>query len=328
MANIHVSAPAKLFILGEHAVVFDGTAIVTAVDARLSVTIESHPNTTPHVTLDAPEVGLHGWHSSLKDITHKQDFSGESRFIESCIARFHQHKPIQDTLHITTKSHFARDLGLGSSSATVAATLFALAQLYAPELTSAQLFEMGLDAIRQVQKLGSGADLAAAIYGGTLYYVNQEPRQVHPIALTDLPMVAVYSGQKAGTVSYVKQVKQRRDQFPTIIDPIIATMLAIVDAGRTALNTHDWTKLGDLMNIQHGLLNALGVDTIALSEVVFAAHQADSLGAKLSGAGGGDCAIVLLDDNHAELQAALAHIGREILPYTLHAEGVRLEAHA
>ena len=329
MPSIHVSAPAKLFILGEHAVVYDGRSIVSAVDARLHVTIQTtSPSSQPAVTIDAPDVGLYGWQTPLADILSKTQFEGESRFLEATLAAFQQHTPLNADIAISTHMDFDRELGLGSSSATVAATLFALSQLFAPQLSNMQLFNTGLQAILMAQgKIGSGADLAAAIYGGTIYYVNQEPRQITALDIEKLPIVAVYSGQKAGTTSYVRQVKKLHDQHPTIINNIIQNMLTIVDAGKDAILQKDWPKLGRLMHIQHGLLHALGVDTSALVEVIFAAKAAGSDGAKLSGAGGGDCAIVLAStpSQREKLAAQLQTIDREILPYTLHANGVRVE---
>lgn len=327
MQSIHVSAPAKLFLLGEHAVVYGGQAIVTAVDARLHTTLSTHLSEHPTVTIDAPDVGLAGWQAPLQAVVKKTEFVGESRFIEGCIAIFHDAYPITDSLHISTRSTFDKNLGLGSSSATVAAVLYALAQAFAPQVSLQQLFEMGLDAIRAVQqKVGSGADLAAALFGGTVYYVNRTPRQIVPLEINDLPIVAVYSGNKAGTVSYVQQVRALHDAYPTAVQPIIHSMLEVVELGHTAIKQGDWQTFGQLMNVQHGLLHALGVDTLPLAEVVFAARAAGAYGAKLSGAGGGDCAVVLLDPAHYEqLQHAIAAIGRAILAFDLNADGVRLE---
>lgn len=328
MRKLHVSAPTKLFVLGEHAVVYDGRAIVTAVDARLHLIIRHEETEAGELEIHAPDVGLHHWQTNLADTLQKTDFSGESSFIESCLAVFNREVPLSGKFYIQTQSNFDPILGIGSSSATVAATLFALAQLFAPQITSMQLFEMGLEAIRAVQqKIGSGADLAAAIMGGTVYYVNQSPRQITALEIQSLPMVSVYSGKKAPTVSYVQQVKQLRDQHPAVVDPIIQTMLTIVDDGRDVINAGNWEALGRLMNIQHGLLHALGVDTPWLAAVVMAAREAGAFGAKLSGAGGGDCAVVLIEnEKRVALAESLASIRREILPYELHASGVREES--
>lgn len=328
MQSVAVSAPAKLFILGEHAVVYDGTAIVSAVDARLHLKLQVTTAPLPTVTIQAPDVGLQDWQAPLASVLSKDSFAGESRFIEATLVAFHQQHPLQHNIYIETHSSFDRNYGLGSSSATVAATLFALSRLFAPHASNMQLFEMGLEAILLAQgKIGSGADLAAAIQGGTIYYKNQRPRQITPLSIPTLPIVAVYSGQKAGTTSYVRQVKAVREQHPNLVDSIIQTMLDIVEEGKVALLQQNWLTLGRLMNVQHGLLHAIGVDTRALAEVVFAARSARCDGAKLSGAGGGDCAIVLASTaaQREALSTQLDHIGRTILPYTLNADGVRVE---
>lgn len=327
MRRVIVSAPGKLFLLGEHAVVYDGHALLTAVDSRLTLMIDHDPDaTTPTVTIHAPNVGLDGWSASLPEVLTRTAYANKSSFIESCLKRFHEQTPLTGGFVVRTQSDFGAELGLGSSSAVVAATLYALAQLFAPDTNRMTLFEMGLDAIQRVQTLGSGADLAAAIFGGTIYYVNRKPRHVIEIPLDDLPLLIIYSETKAGTVNLVKEVRARYRRYPAIVEPIIHAMLNTVEQGKQALEAEDWPTFGELMNVQHGLLHALGVDTAALAEIVFTARQHGAFGAKLSGAGGGDCAIVLATEKQqAALQTAFADQHRRVLPFKPHADGVRVE---
>jgi mevalonate kinase len=323
--EITVSAPAKLFILGEHAVVFDGTCIVTAVDARLYVKL-SH-QTEPRLYIDAPDVGLVAFQRPLTDVIAGQPSTLESAFIESCVRVFHEKHPISTGIRIETYSEFKREYGIGSSSAVVAAALFGLAQLFEQDFTKEELLKMGVGAIQRVQSLGSGADLAAAIYGGTLYYVNHEPRRIELLAVRDLPLLVVYSGHKASTRRWVEAVGDLQHRWPMIVNPVVESMLAIVETGKAAILTQDWSQLGTLMNIQHGLLHALGVDTASLSQIVHFAREQGAYGAKLSGAGGGDCAIILCDPDHiTDMRARLADTGYKTLELQANADGVRLES--
>ena len=322
--NLTVSAPAKLFLLGEHAVVFDGACIITAVSARLYVSLSRSQDTT--LTLHAPDVGLANYQKPIADVLASPEKAGNSRFVESCLAVFNERYSIQSGLHITTRTEFNPDLGIGSSSAVVAATLFGLAQLYEVDLTHAELLELGIEAIQRVQNLGSGADLAVAVYGGTIYYVNRIPRSVTPLPADKLPVFAAWSGSKVSTVNLVKEVEKLYARHPTIISPLIDTMLEIVEAGKKAILDEDWATVGELMNIQHGLLNALGVDTASLANIVFSARASGALGAKLSGAGGGDCVVILTTPTeYQSIQKKLAQAGLHIIDYTLNADGVRLE---
>lgn len=325
--EITVSAPAKLFILGEHAVVFDGTCIVTAVDARLHVKLSRRPDPVLHI--DAPDVGLADFQRPLTDVIAGQASTPESAFIESCVRIFHERHHISTGLNIQTHSQFKREYGIGSSSAVVAATLFGLSQLYEQDFTKEELLKMGVDAIQRVQTLGSGADLAAAIYGGTLYYVNREPRQAELLTVGDLPLLVVYSGHKASTRRWVESVGDLQHRWPMIVNPVVEAMLAIVETGKAAILTQDWSQLGTLMNIQHGLLHALGVDTASLSQIVHFAREQGAYGAKLSGAGGGDCAIILCDlEDVDDIRTRLTDAGLRILELKANADGVQIESDA
>ncbi|MBI5929001.1 MAG: hypothetical protein HY862_06815 [Chloroflexi bacterium] len=324
--KVKVSAPGKLFLLGEHAIVYDGVCLITAVDSRLYMTLKAESAAHPTLTITAPAVGLENWRRPLAEITASTNFSGPASFITSCVALFHRHFPFDASLVIETASDFGATLGLGSSSATVATALFGLSALFGVNLSPRQLFDMGVEAIQQVQHLGSGADLAAAIFGGTLYYANHDPREITPLNIPALPLMVVYSGQKAGTVNYVRQVRELHDALPKIVPPIIELMLTIVEEGRPYLEKADWPHFGQLMNIQHGLLHAIGVDTTALADIVFRAREAGAYGAKLSGAGGGDCAIILISAaQHVTLADTLSTAGYQALPLSVNAPGVRLE---
>jgi len=99
-----------------------------------------------------------------------------------------------------------------------------------------------------------------------------------------------------------------------------------VEQARTALLKHDWQKLGMLMNDNHKILQELGVSTGKLDRMCWAALGAGAYGAKLSGAGGGDCMIALVDPKKKDLiEKALIKAGGQILPLNTGATGVRLE---
>jgi len=79
--------------------------------------------------------------------------------------------------------------------------------------------------------------------------------------------------------------------------------------GVTAIEKYDLPRLGELMNICHGLLNALQVSTWQLEQMVQIAREHGALGAKLTGGGGGGSIIALCTDNHDEIIGALQDAG-------------------
>lgn len=326
--NVNVSAPGKLMLLGEHAVVHQRPCLVTAVDARLHMRLMRTDDQPATLTIDAPDVAVHRAQRPLSEVfAGGQALAHGTRFIESAVAVFRERYGLSSSLHIATHSDFSSQYGLGSSSATVAATLLGLSHLGGIALRPRELFDLGWQAIYQVQTTGSGFDLAAAIYGGTLYYNNIEPREIVPLAVDHLPLLAAYTGTKADTPTYVRRVQARRAAWPEAMTLIFDAMAQIVADGRGALEQRDWSRLGQLMDMQHGLAHALGVDTAETAALVFAARAAGAYGAKLSGAGGGDSIIVLCpDEQRASLAAALQMAGGQLLDVATNAPGVRLDA--
>ncbi len=312
-------------LLGEHAVVHQRPCLVTAMDARLHMTLTLTPD--DQFTIHAPDVGV----EQVQGLITQAFTGGEARaigtrFIESSLAVFRDHFGLDRGVQITTHSDFSSRLGLGSSSATVACTLFGLAKLLQRDLSLRDIFELGIEAIFRVQSTGSGFDLASAIYGGTLYYNNIDPREIVSLEVKTLPLVVAYTGIKADTPTYVRKVAALHDAWPAAMNQIFDAMAEVVRAGRMVLDAGDWESLGQLMDMQHGLAHAIGVDTPETVELVFRAREAGAYGAKLSGAGGGDCIIVLTPDHkRVEIENTLQRSGGQIVPVLPNAPGVRIE---
>ncbi len=325
--TIQVSAPGKLMLLGEHAVVYGRPCLVTAMNARLYMTLALTGTDTPSFSIHAPDVGVDQVWGYLADVfAHGQALARGTRFIESALAVFRERFGLDRGVRIETHSDFSSQLGLGSSSATVACTLFGLARLLQIDIPPRHLFDLGLSAIRRVQQTGSGFDLASAIYGGTLLYDNGEPRRIVPLEVPDLPLVVAYSGIKADTPTVVGRVQDLLHAWPAAVNGIFDTMGQLVADGRIALEHAQWNRLGQLMDMQHGLAHAIGVDTPETARLVFRAREAGAFGAKLSGAGGGDCVIALAPgDRRAAVEAALIAAGGQLVQAAPNAPGVRQE---
>ena len=66
----------------------------------------------------------------------------------------------------------------------------------------------------------------------------------------------------------------------------------------------DLVELGELMNIDHGLLNALQVSSREIEELVQIARDNGALGAKLTGGGGGGAMIAISEPDHCQAIAS------------------------
>jgi mevalonate kinase len=80
------------------------------------------------------------------------------------------------------------------------------------------------------------------------------------------------------------------------------------------------------MNKNQELLVKLGVSSVKLDAMTYAANNAGAFGAKLSGAGGGDCIIAISSTLYkVDMERAIEAAGGEIIQVETNAEGVRAE---
>jgi mevalonate kinase len=323
------SAPGKLMLFGEHAVVYGHPCIVTAVDLRMQVsaTICSTKQVSIQVSiLSEPFV------ATIEEFLVLESLPREIQFVASAVKRFWQYTNETFGVDITTRSQFSHSYGLGSSSAVTVATIKALAHAVQAEIDLDQVFRLSYEAVLDVQQgIGSGFDVAAATYGGTLYYVTGG-KIIRPIPVEDLPMIVGYSGVKASTREYVRKVADLRQSFPELVDFIMGSIEVVVNDAEQAFLQYDYQKVGQLMNFNQGFLHALGVSTYELDYLIAAARLNGAYGAKLSGAGGGDCIIALVsNDARKKVEDAIQQSRQhdvpnaEVIPVRTGDEGVRID---
>jgi mevalonate kinase len=298
---IQTSAPGKLLLLGDYAVVYNNPCLVTAVDKRLYVEAD---------LIEAEEDEI---------ITPQVK---ESRFVLETIAHFKSVFSIRKSVRIKTQGDFSHQVGLGSSSAVTVATLEALNQLFETKLQKRQLFDMCYAVTLSIQGVGSGFDIAAAVYGGTQYYVTGG-KIIETLSIKKLPLIVGYSGIKADTPFFIRKVAEAFKYKQKELNTIFTSITSLVEEARIGLESSDYEKTGLCMTKNHFLLQKLGVSIPKLDEMVSASNLAGAWGSKLSGAGGGDCMIALVSDEKRDsVIRAIEKVGGEIIHVELNAKGV------
>ena len=319
--QVTASAPGKLVLYGDHAVVHGQPGIVTAVDHRYRVTATRLGEPLLRIkTATAPErtvrLGEGGW-----------TFSAQTAFVEAAVKHLQQELSLDGGFRIVTDGP-AQSYGLGSSSAVTVATLAATAALCDAALSRDWLYRMARAAVLEVQGTGSGLDVAASTYGGTLY-LERAGAVPASVATDALPLVIAYSGTKVGTTGLIKRVASLRARQPDLVEALFAIAGRIAIRARSCLEDGRWQDLGTMTNLYQGLLEALGVGTADQARLIYAARSAGAWGAKLSGAGGGDCMFALAAGSaRARVAAQITAAGGEVLQLATGAPGVRLHDEA
>jgi mevalonate kinase len=301
------SAPGKLILFGEHAVVFGEPALSTAIDLRTEVFARPHSAwLADGMSVDEPRY----------------------RYVKAAAAKAWSGGP----LWFEIRSMIPMGSGLGSSAAVTVATLGALGALadaFDPRTIARTAFEVE----HEVQGRASPIDTSTSTAGGgllvrreegegLLWTIRRDTRSwsLHRCELPELAFVVGDTGIGADTGPLVAGVKARVDRDPKAADAIREIGTITLD-GLAALRKRDLVTAGRLMDRNHAILTALGVGHPALDRLAAAARR-HAYGAKLTGAGGGG-SIVSITDRPEETARAIVAAGGRAYSVASERDGVR-----
>lgn len=306
------SAPGSVMMLGEYAVLYGKPALVCAIDRRVTVTYIPRPDDVIHIESS----GYSGYETNLQQLKIEKPF----QFV---LGVFEHFRPkLRRGADIRISTDFSDQLGLGSSAAVTVATMATIVMALNIRMSALEMVRQGQRIVRNVQQgLGSGADVAAAVFGGVVSFQAQ-PLFAEKFALTH-PLTLYYSGSKTPTATAIKQVEERFTQFPHLYKSLHTSIGQCATAGVQALRKGDWEALGKVMNMQQGLMTSLGVSNPLLQAMVEDLQTPNMYGAKISGAGMGDCVVALGEPT--EPSTYLRMQGVQAIPVTMTVNGVHCE---
>ena len=319
MTSMTSTAPGKLILTGEYAVLDGAPALVIAVNRRVVARVRGPvpAGSSPFLVAVADELAAR---------RGKDDPS------------------VKAAMGIAVDSSAFYDgptkLGLGSSAAvTVAATRLALAE--AGEGARAEVLEIATAAHATAQGArgarGSGADIASAVHGGTIKFEGGRATKLGPWP-EGLVLIPFFTGVSADTATLVARVMEARAASPTTVD---AALTAVADASSAAIAPFTSRYTGTSTVVLGAFsLAAVAIDRLAIAtgvalvpDCVKAARAAmAALGgtAKTTGAGGGDIGIAVIPSTADVTSArrALIQCGCQPLSLSVDEVGVDLRAAA
>jgi len=316
-------APGKCILFGEHAVVFGHPAVAVAIDQGVKVSIE--------------ESGVWKLEGSPFEPSRHPHISHIIRNI------FQYSGP---PLDIEVDSSLFSAAGMGSSAALSNAFGAAMYAYLNPdeEIDPVKLAKMAHSAEATAQKgRASPTDTATSALGGCVVVSGSEvPGTRHvfdtsletpegsrkwainavdiPLGIRDAWLVIGYSGTGSPTGRMVAKVAKLISNVPERMGEMEA-IANISRAGLAALSAGNIEGLGMAMDACHESLRKLEVSSIKLDQMVNAARP-HSLGAKLTGSGGGGCMVALTQDP-TRVSEAIEVAGGRPLTTKLGAQGVR-----
>ena len=186
--------------------------------------------------------------------------------------------------------------GLGSSAAVSVATVKAIETGFDLNLTPEEISQMAFEVEKLVHTNPSGIDNFVSTFGGCILYSKKGKIQRIELPIS-FPLIICNSQIPRETGILVEKVAQLYKKFPRIVENICEAINLISIDAKVALEQGELKKLGELFNLNQGLLDALGVSTSFLSQLINVARENGAFGAKLTGAGGGGCIIAVSSPN-------------------------------
>lgn len=351
---ISVKAPGKLYIAGEYAVLEQNCpAVLVALDQYVYVDINKSDSETGVIySKQYSQSSLHWMRKGTQIVIDNRDNPFE--YILSAIKYTEKYVSEQNVpltvfdLHVNSDLDAAdgRKYGLGSSAAVTVATVEAILTFYKMHYTRDLLFKIAAIAHYSVQQNGSAGDVAASVYGGWLAYQTFDKKKLmkdlmtkpfseaiteawqglHIQKLTPPQGMQLLIGWTQKPASTSQLVDQSNAKKATRQNSYAQFLL---DSRRCVLKMIAGFLNGDIPAIQRqirenrfilqqfGRMNQIAVEIPRLTKLIDIAERYNGAG-KTSGAGGGDCGIVIASakTNIAALKDEWRKNG--ILPLSFH----------
>ncbi len=303
MPAISASAPGKIILFGEHAVVYSQPAIavpVTHVQAKAIVT--ANPRGEPgSVQVQAPDI-------HLNEILNKLPLNDAIALaVKNTLKGLRVERPPAFNLRVTSTIPLAA--GLGSGAAVSVAVIRAVAGFLGRALPDEQVSALAYEVEKIHHGTPSGIDNTVITFARPVYFVKGEPIETFEVK-RPFTIVIGDTGIASPTSIAVGDVRRAWQANPEGFERIFAAVGNIAKKAKRIIGDGEPAELGPLMDENHQWLAEMGVSSPELDRLVDAARAAGARGAKLSGGGRGGNMIALVNrGNAAQVAQALRGAG-------------------
>lgn len=297
MPQFQATAPGKIILFGEHAVVYNRPAIAVPV-TNVQAKVELQPGSKNiGLRIVAPDLDRN------YRLVEAEPDDALASIIRSTLAYMQQPNPPDATLTITSTIPLGR--GLGSGAAISTALVRVLVQFYQQNLAAAEISDLVYEVEKLYHGTPSGIDNTVVAFEQPVYFVRHQPIE-RMLVGRSFTLVVGDTGQVSPTHKAVGHVRQqwqtnqnRYEQYFDEAGRITMAARGIIEQGQSE------AALGRLMDENQTVLEAMGVSSPELEQLIEAARQAGALGAKLSGAGWGGNMIALVESQPEAVAAVV-----------------------
>ena len=342
---IKTSAPGKVHLIGEHAVVYSEPAIIAAIGNRTYVDISPAKDIT-YQDIAWPDIS-HTWKVEQvfeitqktfdlwKEGNEKKDFSKLFSFIKengyegyraSVLGLAMKNLGINQGFSITIDSKIPTGAGLGSSASRAVAMTKAIAELFEKELSLEEINEIAFQQEKLIHGTPSGGDNSACCFGGLVWFKKDQPKNQINSLKEEVPyklenFVFVYTGPPQKTTGELVQLVRELDEgYRTErIKKIGEMTYEMLDV----LRRRNFQRMKEIINQTQKNLAELKISTEKIDQIAESVQEIGGA-AKLCGAGSGGIVLCYHQDK-GKLIDLIKNIGYDPWETELAVEGVRIE---
>lgn len=278
---------AKVILFGEHAVVHGRTAVAAALDRGAAA--------EGRRTSGRSRLELRAWNKVVHD--------DEGDDVARAFAAVLHEVGGEGAVDVAVDVQVPGGAGLGCSAAIAVSLARACAEARGVDLDDERAAACANAWERVFHGNPSGIDAAIAARGGVIAFKRGAP--VRPIVPGGVMELCIgYTGEPSSTKAMVEAVGRQLARRPEVVERTFDGIDTLANKSVAAIEAGRWYEVGQLMDLNHALLTSLMVSTEALERACHLARDAGALGAKLTGGGGGGCAVALAPGKVDEVLAA------------------------
>ncbi len=303
MPAISATAPGKVILFGEHAVVYGRPAIAVPVnEVGVKAYILALPALAPdNIKINAPGIQLK---TELSQLSSEHPFTILFATIKKELKLTHY-----PAFQIKISSNIPVAAGMGSGAAVSVAIIRAITTFLGISVSPSVISKIAFEVEKVYHGNPSGIDNTVIAFQQPIYYLRSTP--LIPLRPKEsFNLLVADSGIPASTHKAVSFVQERwnekKDQYNSFFDSIGE----ITNQARRWIEDSPVNNIGPLMTQNHQILKKIGVSNSILDNMVETALNAGALGAKLCGAGTGGNMVALVSPSTIEpVIESLAAIG-------------------
>ncbi|MFN8672115.1 MAG: mevalonate kinase [Candidatus Sericytochromatia bacterium] len=281
------SSISKAILTGEHAVVYGASAIAIPIEnCKSFAKITSNNN---EMIIKATQ------------LNELYNFKNENLSpLETCVKNFFSFYqiPFKEKISLEVFSDIPIGSGMGSGASISASIIKSLASYFSIEINKEDLYKQVLEIEKIYHGNPSGIDQTVIIYEKPIFFIKNNPNnEILDINLKNYSFIIIDSKIKSSTIKVVNWIKEQKEKNLSFYDNLFKEIDTISKKSKLAIQNNNYNTLAELLNINHLLLQEMGVSCIELDEIVKISLESGAIGAKMSGAGWGGIVISLVEED-------------------------------